>query len=326
MDTNARTRIVAYQPLRPGDVGACFARAYASFAPRCRGLPAPGVAVVAIRARTGALAGVHVLTADRARHAAVTVGRHTSCDLHLADDDALALRQLAVIASPLDLTGGAVAFRVLDLHSEGGMQDEAGRTLRGLRADGAAGVRCAGYVVFVLPVGPGTTWPDTGPAAWAALPPRTFVEALARVPDASVVRPPTRVQLDVPFASGTLVIRTPGPHTSEVVMAPRDIAGHLWLRGPGGERTIAIDHEVLSDGLLVGRYARCQHGQCDDDESVSRVHALVMLVDERILVVDTGSTNGVYARADEAVTVAELVGDGRVRLGDETVMGWRWAS
>ena len=323
METNARTRVVEYQPLRPGDIGACFARAYASFAPSCRGLPAPGVAVVAIRARTGALAGVHVVLADRARHAAVTVGRHTSCDLPLAADDALALRQLAVIVTPLDLTGGAVTFRVLELHSEGGMQDEAGRTLRGLRADGAAGVRCAGYVFFMLPVGPGTTWPDTGPAAWAALPPRTYVEALARGPDASVVRAPARVREDVPFASGTWVTPIAGPHTSEVVMAPRDIAGHLWLRGPGGERTIAIGHEVLSDGLLVGRYARCQHGQCDDDASVSRVHALVMLVDERILVVDTGSTNGMYTREDEKVTVAELVGAGRVRLGGETVMGWR---
>ena len=326
MDTNARTRIVEYQPLRPGDIGACFARAYACFAPACRGLPAPGVAVVAIRARTGALAGVHVVVAERTRHVAVTVGRHTSCDLHLADDDALALRQLAVIVTPLGLTGGTVTFRALDLHSEGGMQDEAGRTLRGLRADGAAGVRCAGYVMFVLPVGPGTTWPDTGPAAWAALPPRAYVEALARVPDASVVRAPARVLPDVPFASGTLVIRTPGPHTSEVVMAPHDIAGHLWLRGPGSERTIAIGHEVLCDGLLVGRYARCQHGRCDDDESVSRVHALVMLVDERIIVVDTGSTNGVFAGEAERVKVAELVGDGRVRLGGGTAMGWRWAS
>jgi hypothetical protein len=321
MSVNAATRVVTIEAPRWVEFGACFIRAYRSFASACRGVAAPGVAVVAIGAETGALAGVHVVHGHRSRHTSITVGRHTCCDLHLAGDDALALRQLTVIVSPLDVTGGKVTFRALDLRSVGGMQDESGRTLRGLRADGAAGVRCGGYVIFVLPVGPGTSWPEAGAAAWAALPPRAYVEELPRVPEASVVRAPAPIY----FGGGTSVTRTAGPYTSEVVMAPRDVAGHLWLRGPGVERTIAIGHEVLRAGLLVGRYARCQHGRCDDDRSLSRVHALVMLVDERIIVVDTGSTNALYLGEDE-VKVAELVGAGQVGLGCTTALWWRWAS
>ena len=125
---NVGTRVLSAVRAPRLDLGALFAGAYASFASTCREICEPGVAIVAIDERTCGVGGLTVLRARPDRHAAVIVGRHDACDLSLSTNDALPLRQLAVILDPA--TSGSsgrpdVNYRILDLRTESGFRGRA---------------------------------------------------------------------------------------------------------------------------------------------------------------------------------------------------------
>ncbi len=191
-DRNAGTRIVSVaRP--PADLRALFAGAYAAFAPTCRAIAEPGLAIVAIAESTGQLGGLAQLAARPGQHAAAIVGRHDRCDLFLGDNADLPLRQLAVILDPVtrwERGGAEVGYRILDLRTERGFVDEHGRALRGLRCDGPAVLRCAGYAVYVLPLGDPTDWPESGADAWACQPERVYFDELTHIAHGSSTRVP----------------------------------------------------------------------------------------------------------------------------------------
>src|SRR5512138_898797 len=74
--------------MRPG-MRDLFLAAYPKFAPVCRSVDEPGLAILAIDERTGRPAGVAKLTARVGRPVAAIVGRHDHCDLFLAGNDTL---------------------------------------------------------------------------------------------------------------------------------------------------------------------------------------------------------------------------------------------
>ena len=308
------------------DVRAYFVHAYPKFVEACRAVEEPGVALVAVDETTGNPAGIACLRARVDRYVTAIVGRHDKCDLFLAGNDRLALRQLAVVLAPVrDWRAGtaAVAFRILDLRTSEGMIDEGGRPLRGLRSEGPAIVRCGGYVIYAMPLGDPTDWPTSATDAWACMPERVYFDELSRIPDA------TRVRNVVPSHSQntSVVFRMPGPRdTAMPLVTNRDVAGRLQLRGPWGHATLEVGQQALRDGVLVGRYARCDgHGLCVD-ESLSRVHALLLQVDDRVLVIDVASTNGTRLVGREDARVIELIGDCDLELGHATSIRWCWAS
>jgi hypothetical protein len=152
---NDGTRIVPVVRGKALDLRTLFERAYSTFADRCRAVDEPGVALVAVDEQTGVASGMACLRARVDRYVTSIVGRHDRCDLYVDGNERLALRQLAVVLDPVrDWKPGTsdVSFRILDLRTADGMIDEEGRSLRGLRSEGPAMVRCGGYAVFALPV------------------------------------------------------------------------------------------------------------------------------------------------------------------------------
>jgi hypothetical protein len=308
------------------DLTTLFERAYPSFADRCRAVDEPGVAIVAVDELTGTAAGMACLRARVDRHVTAIVGRHDKCDLYLEGNDRLALRQLAVVLAPVRDWRPAtsdVSFRILDLRTAEGMVDEERRLLRGLRSEGPAMVRCGGYAIYVLPLGDPTDWPAGAVDAWECMPERVYHDELARVPDASIVR-----ELVAPASRITkVVVRTPGPRDSGMpLVSDRDLAGRLCVRGPSGLGAIEIGHEALRDGVLIGRYARCDGHGLYIDPSLSRVHALLLLVDDRLLAIDVASTNGTHEVGRPDARVIELVGETEIELGTTTSVRWCWSS
>ena len=322
---NARTRVASVVRIAP-DLGTLFREAYATFASTCREVAAPGVAIVAIDERTRRVAGFAQLQAHPKSHAAAIVGRHDACDLFLSANDELPLRQLAVILDPAASWkpgGPQTEYRILDLRTECGFLDEHGRALRGLRCDGSAVIRCAGHALFVLPLGDARDWPKSGADAWAKQPERVYFDELLHAPRGSSTRVPNFGSDDVPR---TRVTAIRGPReTGASLVTDGDLAGILELAGPSRHDTIQVGHAALRDGVLLGRYTRCD-GTLGNDESVSRVHALLIQIGDRLVVIDTASTNGT-ARLDQEPERVHTIEEGtELALGFDTRLRWRWLS
>jgi len=303
-----------------------FEGAYPAFADRCRAIDEPGLALIAVDESTGRAVGMACLRARVDRHVTAIVGRHDRCDLYLDGNERLALRQLAVVLDPVrDWRAGSadVSFRILDLRTSDGMLDEEERTLRGLRSEGPAMVRCGGYAIYALPLGDPTDWPPSASEAWDCMPERVYHDELARVPEASIVRP-----LVHSFAHGTTVVtRMAGPRdTGMRLVSGRDHAGRLVVRSARGSVAIDIGHQALREGVLLGRYPRCDGPWLCEEESLSRVHALLLLVGDRLLVIDLASTNGTRQVGGADARVVEIVGETALQLGTAVFARWTWSA
>jgi hypothetical protein len=309
-----------------------FLGAYPKFAPACRAVEEPGIAIIAVDESTGHPAGLVKLLARVQRPTAAIIGRHDRCDLFLAGSDRLALRQLAIVLSPVgswERGASSVRYRVLDLKTQDGMIDEEGRELRGLRAEGPAFLRCGGYAIFILTLGDPTDWPDQASDAWQMIPERVYFDELERCPDSSMPRirhqPPARAGMRDTHHS--VVMRTVGPRDtgSRLVGAGDDAAGTLEIIGMHRRTTLAVGHQALHDGLLLGRYQRCDAVD-PDDASLSRVHALLLHDHDRLLMIDTASFNGTRISGEHDARVIVLDRDLEIVLGRKTRARWRWTA
>lgn len=240
----------------------------------------------------------------------------------------MALRQLAIVLDPVaSWRRGetSVQYRVLDLRTGDGFFDEDGRALRGLRCEGPALLRCAGHALFVLPLGDPTDWPESADDAWAYLPERVYFDELASAPKGSLPRMPI-----ASVTTGTrrsMIIRTHGPReTSENLTSSGDVVGVVELHGKHERGSIRVGADELHDGVLLGRYPRCDASRFIDDGSLSRVHALLIQIDDTVLVIDTASRNGTRRAGEADARVIPLENDTELELGTATRIRWRWLS
>lgn len=300
-----------------------FVAAYARFAAPCREVDEPGVALIAVHEATGRPVGLVRLRARVARHVAAIVGRHDECDLFLDASAELALRHLVVLLDPVrswDRSEPAIGYRILDLRTERGFTDEDGRTLRGLRAEGPAFLKAAGHAVFVLPLGDPTDWPASADDAWAMLPERVYFDELACTPDSSLPRMAARST-----QHRSMIMRTQGPRdTGMGLVHSGDLAGILEITGPVRSGDLAVGQDALRDGVLLGRYARCDGSRLLEDPSLSRVHAVLIAVDDTLLAIDTASRNGTRIAGEHRQRVIAVSGELELGLGKQTRIRWRW--
>jgi hypothetical protein len=325
---NAPTLMMkAARPLLPARISTArdlFVGAYAKFAPVCRGFDEPGLAVIAVDEATGQPAGIVKLCARVQRPVAAIIGRHDRCDLYLHGRDSLSLRQLAVIVDPVkswERGATAIKYRVLDLRTSEPMVDEDGRPLRGIAAEGPAIVRCAGFVLFMLVLGDPSDWPVDAADAWSMLPERVYLDELDNCAAGSLPKI-RRPRFD---ARETFITRTNGPRDTAMRLAQGDGVGTLEIFTPHRQLSILVGADALKDGVLLGRYGRCDLTEAaGEDTSLSRVHALLMQFEDRLLLVDTASSNGTFERG-ERVRVVCIDADTELRLGKKTFLRWRCA-
>lgn len=81
-----------------------------------------------------------------------------------------------------------------------------------------------------------------------------------------------------------------------LVFASREgeaLGGSLVLRARSGAHRVEVDAEQLRRGVLIGRSRRCVLGRgFDENDGLSRVHALVMRVEEGVFALDLASRYG----------------------------------
>lgn len=302
-----------------------FIGAYAKFSALCREVDEPGLALLAVDEYTGAPAGLVRLRARFGRHVAAIIGRHDQCDLFLDKHSSLALRHLAVVLDPVQSWASGsttVHYRVLDLRTELGFLDEHGGAMRGLTTEGPAIVRCAGHGIFIMPLGDSSDWPEDPRQAWDMLPERVYLDELRGDPRGSLTNLPVKVK-----GNTSAIFRTLGPRDTGVGLVDRgDVAGTLDISGPNLQGRLTLGERALRDGVMLGRYARCDGAALLDDPSLSRVHVLLLHVEGALLAIDTASRNGTHLLNERKARVIRLDNDTDVHLGKQTRIRWRWTA
>jgi len=305
-----------------------FIRHYEAIHSGDKALSGEGV-VVSVIGPAG-FAGSAALAAKPDLVNAVTIGRHGHADLFLPEDPTLSLRQAAVIVYPRR-PGSPVRFRVLDLRSSRPFEDEQGRALEALEAEGPVLLRVGAYALFVLPhtatagsdaeAGPVPDEPGAAERAWEHMPERAYrpdpVSAANRRLDAPRFSP-SSLNRAARSASDTLVLPLPGPvFEHERLQNDGELPrGRLVVRSEGRELTLVLGDTAASRGVILGRYERCDGGGSGILSSlgISRVHALVIQIAGQVYAIDAGSTNGLWTEGGDRVREAKLLPGRHVRL------------
>lgn len=311
--SNPRTRFLEAEgpAVAPPSCEVAFVSAYPQIREVCLQAPIPSLAMFAVDDRGLAAHAVLRPNADQAQTA--IVGRHTSADLLLADDQQLSLRHLALVMHPY--RGSRLTYHLLDLRTPLGMADELGRPVEHVAAEGPLMLQLGSYALIVLPLTERFVAHDDALEAWRALPPRVYSK---EEPSAA---PPPRQDA---AATGVQVIR--GARFAKEGMAEPEEArlGQLLVRSPRGSSSFVLGDKALRGGVLLGRYDRCDNAGLPvmSDHRISRVHALLLLIEGVVHVIDTASTNGIWCRGLEVRHHPLLFGD-ELEIGSR--LGWvRW--
>jgi hypothetical protein len=286
--------------------------------------PRPGLAMVAVDHHGVAAAG-YLAAKPRSINVGI-VGRHTVADLFLDSDPSLSLRHLAVILHP---TGPVdePRLRLLDLRTSEAFKDERGRQLEGLETEGQAVISCGRYALYFFALEQDERWPEDAAAAWDCLPERVYFDDEPAEPDRWSRRRvrgrrPARVEQPKIVRPGqrrpTFIHALPGPALAHQRMLNQgeEPLGELRIRDLEGEGRIQIGSAALRSGVLIGRALRCDGNGLPTlrDQSISRVHLLVIEIAGKVYAIDAASSHGVRYRG-EPVRLTRLDFGQAVELG-----------
>lgn len=304
---NAETMIVDLDPALTGSAfKKMFIRHYDRIRDLCEGYQRAGLAMVAIDHR--GVGGTVCLGAKVDQINVAIVGRHGMADLFLDADASLSLRHLAVIIYP-HTADEDVRFRLVDLRTATSFMDENGRKLEALEAEGPLFITCGRYVIFCLPTGDDLPWPEDPGQGWECIPERVYLDDTIAEPDRWRRGRRGRASAKDPVRKArTLVQSVPGPSLARRrLVEDGEIAlGRLTITSGDGSNDMVIGPAAAGEGILLGRYRRCDtHGlPVLSHENISRVHLMLIRIAGRVYVIDTASTNGIHVGSQEIRSMA----------------------
>jgi hypothetical protein len=213
------------------------------------------------------------------------LGRHTQCGLVL-DDPAVALRHLLVRS--VSLPSGALALRLLDLHSDRAFTLPDGSSQRSIFAEGPVAVGIGSMCIVGLP---------TDAPLPAILPPP---EVHDPVHDQSAGMGPYRRNARPAYTTRiTLMPRLLMLGEPLPPRLSRLVNGGRWaitLERNGRHATQSVSEEDLAGGVVIGRSEKC-HAEAlrrITDTNTSRVHVLVLREPDGVYAYDLASTHGMF--------------------------------
>jgi hypothetical protein len=287
-----KATIVGEPKLRADPFAVVFARVFPVLRTVHDSFDRDGLLAVAVR--EGRFLETHVhLDLSRKRVAHALIGRHQRCDLFLGHDPSISLRHSLLRAVRTD--DDQVRTRLIDLASGQGFLTEDGTPCESLLAEGPLFVRAGTYHLLLLPTGGlGAPWRETAKATWASFPERVYLDRRASGRHGVVgekkqpAKGPAKTSLVTQIVPPVARLRAPGPRVT-----PGMITASLILKSRSGEISHPVTDTDLERGLLVGRYDRCQLGGAEN--SLSRIHLLVVRDEDGTWAIDTASTNGTLA-------------------------------
>ncbi len=288
-DPNRNTEVFAGAAPRAVDLrqAYAFARGVAELQP---GVGRAGHRLVWVR---GASWAAKKLEASEGAFA--VVGRHTHCQISIADDPFVALRHVLVRSLPLP--SGGVALRIVDLHTGTGFFLADGSRQTSILAEGPV-VFSVGEIAFVaLP--DGTPLPPELPRVEheGSVQVRDQLAALDRAmsPYRANARPDYRssriTSLPLPVVVGEVLPPSLGRLTGGRYS--------LTLARGGAEATVTLSDEDLVRGVVIGRSEKCHSEALREitEMGTSRVHLLVIREGLFINAYDLASTQGTFLGA-----------------------------
>lgn len=225
------------------------------------------------------------------------VGRHERCDVVLSRDSDVSLRHMLVRATRS--ANGTLHLRAIDLRSRVGLLSEDGKRCEALASKGPLFLQIGSYVIFLLPTGPHVkpwtheadeTWRGFAPRNQEILPPPQPLKSRA-APGANAVR------------LATITIQSSSPQAGDLTS------------------THAVWSDQLERGILVGRDDRCSHGGLEEG-NLSRVHLVLLSVDDEVWAIDTASTNGTRVFSGPPFRQMLLTGETHLVLADALALRW----
>jgi hypothetical protein len=225
------------------------------------------------------------------------VGRHERCDVVLSRDVEVSLRHMLVRATRGGQ--GQLQLRAIDLRSRCGLLSEEGKRCEAIASEGPLFLRIASYVVLLFPTGPSVRrWSHDPDETWRHLAPR----------NQEILPPPQPLKSRSAPAPGAVKLAT------ITIQSSSPQAGELTS-------THAVWSDQLERGILVGRDDRCSHGGVDEG-NLSRVHLVLLSVDDEVWAIDTASTNGTRVLHGPPFRQLLLSGDTHLVLADALSLRW----
>lgn len=245
--------------------------------------------------------------------------------MYLHEDPTLSLRHLALLLHPQQ--GGAdLRFKLLDLRTHVAFEDEHDNRVEELVAEGPMFVRCGRYALFCLVTGDPLDWPEDADDAWDCIPSRVYQKENDAEPD----RWARRLRRAQPGRDSlrTVIHTAPGPvrASEHLLVADEAPIGELHVRTPLGHQSLVIGRAAACQGILLGRYERCDVDgtRVLADNGISRVHVLVVEIENRLYAVDTASTNGTWSHHHrQEIRIHALEPGTQLMLGYERAL-LRW--
>ncbi|MCK5689952.1 FHA domain-containing protein, partial [Myxococcota bacterium] len=286
------------------------------------------------------------------------LGRHSEADIYLPEDKSVSLRH-AIIRVTSD-EEQRPTLRLLDLNTPDGLDVEGVGQCEALTSTGPLFMRLGSYSLIFVPFsGDVDEWHESPEAAWESLPQPRILDVrdesspqsdesldededenedahLSEGPepmsDSQAGERPDQRQRKMLRRifddENSVVTVIPGasapsrPISFEAEM-PENTFAKLTLFYPGGSIALPVTAEQLDRGLLLGRYDRCDISEFQflRNDSVSRVHLLIIREGDTILAIDTSSTNG--TRVDSIpMVICELERQSRIELAGTHNLIW----
>ncbi|MEM9488146.1 MAG: FHA domain-containing protein [Myxococcota bacterium] len=333
---NTGTLVLMFdQALESGSFRSLFIRNYRTIKRKCTRFARPGVAIFAIDAYTGEFVGSLCVAAKVGVANSAIIGRHGMADLYLEGDASLSLRHMTLLLWPAR-ADGEVRFRLVDLRTRTAFQDENSRQYESLVAEGPLFIRCGSYVLFFIVTGDQIAWPDSAEDGWDCIPERVYLETGEAEPDRwqrkravrDARKPKGKGERKEARQAITLVQSVPGPvrARTRLVEPDEESIGTLRITAESGMHKLVIGAQAARGGILLGRYSRCDvdGSQLLTNESISRVHLLLVSIEDRLYAVDTASTHGTWVRSeDREIRIEPLEPGIDLSLGEDLVQ-LRW--
>ncbi len=302
---------------------ALFHRHFKTLHPLLTAHTRPGLALVVCSADRLEASGWYPAQEDTIR--ALVLGRHNEAGVFLPRDPRLSLRHLALLLHRTDRTS-APRFRVCDLRTPLAFTGEDGRPLQAVESTGPQLLRCASYAILLFPTGvPADPWPESPDEAWQRVPPRVYAEAATAAPDRWLARRHLESDLPSSRSCDTIALTFPGPVRPSVSTEDRGPArGEISIRSPRGRARLRLGVEEARQGVLLGRYDRCDGGGLPllDDAMLSRVHLLLIEIDGGLYAIDTASKNGSW-HGSQRIEALRLQTGSTLTLARDVQVEWR---
>jgi len=296
-DDEPLSRQAWMQDLASEPFAAVFRKHFAALRAAHQAQPQEGVLIAAVDGH-GVFDGHAHLRLPPSGIAHLIVGRHERCDVVLSRDNDVSLRHVLLRATRG--SHGQIHLRAIDLRSRCGLLSEDGTRCEAIASRGPLFLQIASYVVFLLPTGPSVRpWSRDADETWRGFAPR----------NQEILPPPQALKSRSAPAPGSVRLATITIQSSSAQ------SGDLTS-------THAVWSDQLERGILVGRDDRCSHGGVDEG-NLSRVHLVLLSVDDEVWAIDTASTNG--TRAVDGPPFRQLLLSGETQLVLADALSLRWA-